>query len=83
MGYFLIAYGNLHGQGGDLVRTVHHVVLGSFFSQIGQCRANIYLDTLSHALAHLHIVLRTHVVLDVGREVVASHLDAVVGHDTA
>ena len=43
----------------------------------------MYLDTLCHTLAHLHIVLAAHVFLYVGGEVVTGNTDGVVAYDTS
>ena len=80
---FLVAHGHLHRHGRDLVRSVHDVVLGCVFAQVGQGGAYVDFDALGHALAHAHVVLAAHVLLDVGGKVVAGHFDGVVGHDAA
>ena len=36
VGYLLIAYRHLHRQGGDAVRSVYHVVLGSLVAKVGK-----------------------------------------------
>ena len=48
----------------------------------GQMLPKMYLDTLSHTLRYLDVVLAAHVLLDVGCEVVTSGTDGVVAHDT-
>ena len=83
VGYLLIAHRHLHGQGGDTVRAVYHIVFRSLVAQVGECRPDGYLDALGHTLRHLDVVLARHVLLDVGRQVVAGRADGVVGHDTA
>ena len=75
--------GHLHGQGGDAVRAVDDVVLGSLVAQVGECRADVNLDALSHTLGDLHVVLAVHIFLDVGVQVVAGHLDTGVGNNPA
>ena len=41
------------------------------------------LDTLSHALRNLHVVLTAHILLDVGCQIVTSDTDGVIAHNTA
>ena len=82
MSDLLIAYRHLHWESRNTVRTVYHEVLRSLVAQVGQGRTHMYLDTLSHTLRYLHVVLAAHVLLDVGCEVVTSGTDGVVAHDT-
>ena len=43
----------------------------------------MYLDTLCHTLTHLHVVLTSHILLDISGEVVTGDTYAVVAHDTS
>ena len=82
VGNFLIAYGNLHRQGRDTVWTMNNVVLGSLIAQVCQGRADSNLDTLSHTLRYLHVVLTGHILLNISGEVVTSGTDRVITYDT-
>ena len=78
----LIAYWNLHWEGCDTVRTMNDEVLWSLLTQVCQGRTYVNLDTLSHTLRNLHVVLTAHVLLDFSGEVVTGCADRVVGNDT-
>ena len=43
----------------------------------------MYLDALGHTFADLHVVLAAHVLLDIGRKVIARDADGVVRHNTS
>ena len=51
--------------------------------KLGEGRSDMNLDHLGCALAYLYIVYTAHVLHDVVGEVVAGHLDTLVGHDAA
>ena len=82
MGNLLIAYGYFHRQCGDTVRTMHHEVFWCIITQIGQGRTHVDLDTLCHTLTDSHIMLTAHILLNISIQVVTSHLDTRVGHNT-
>ena len=82
MGNLLVAYRHLHWQGCDAVRTMHDVIIRSLIAQVCQGRTYVYLDTLSHTLGNLHVVLAIHILLDVGCQIVACHTDRVIRHYT-
>ena len=80
---FLIANGHLHRHGGDTVRAVYYIIIGCLVTQVSQGCTDVNLDALCHTLTDAHVVLSAHVFLNIGGEIVASHLDGVVGNDTA
>ena len=82
MSNLLIAYRHLHRERCDTVRTVNDEVFRSLITQICQGRTHMNLDTLSHTLGNLHVVLAAHILLDVGCQVVTGCTDRVVGYDT-
>lgn len=51
--------------------------------ELGQSRTDVDFDHLGRTLAHLHIVLATHVLLNIARQVVAGYPYRIVRHDTA
>ena len=53
----LIAYRHLHWESGDAVRTVNDEVLRCLVAKLGESRSDVNLDTLSHTLRNLHVVL--------------------------
>ena len=57
------------------------IVLRCILAQVCQRGANMYFDALCHTLADLDVMLTAHILLNVCREVVASHADGVVAHN--
>ena len=78
MGNLLIAYWNFHWEGGDSVRTVNNIVVGTLASQIGQRASHMNFDSFRHALAYFDIVLTSHVFLYFVVEIVAGYFDGIV-----
>ena len=70
MSNLLIAYGNLKRHRCYLVGAVYDIVLWCIIAKIGKRRAHVNFDTLGHTLADAHVVLTTHILLNVGCEVV-------------
>ena len=82
MGNLLIADRHFHGEGCHLVRTVDDEVLRRIL-KLGEGGTHVDLDHLGCALAHLYVVDAAHVLHDIVGEVVACHLDALVGDDAS
>ena len=61
---------------------MYNVILWSLITKIGKSRTYMNLDTLSHTLRNLHIMLTCHILLYVRCKFVTSHTDRVVAHDT-
>ena len=61
---------------------MNHEVLGSILTQIREGRTYSNLDTLSHTLTDLHIVLTVHILLNISCQIISSRTDGVVGNDT-
>ena len=83
MGNFLVAHGHAHRISRDFIGAVHHVVFRCVRAQVGQGCSHVNFDAFGHALAHADVVLAAHILLDVGRKVVAGHFDGVVRNDAS
>ena len=76
----LITNRNLHRKSRNTVRSMHDVILGSFFSKISQRRSHMYLDTFGHSLTHLHIMLTTHILLNISCKIIAGNTNRIIGN---
>ena len=80
---FLITYGHLHGKGCDTVRAMNYIILRSIVAQIGKGCTYMNLDSFSHTLTHLDIVLTSHVFLNISSQDITCNTQAFVSNNTA
>ncbi len=73
---------HIHAAAGHAIGTMHHEILG-WILQLGKHRSHVDLDLLSGTISHFDVVLTTHVILNILREVIAGDLDRLVGDDAA
>ena len=82
MRHLLIAYGYLHRKCRNTIRTMNNIIFGSIFTQFGQCRTDINLDTFCHTFADLYIMLTAHVFLNISSQIITGNADRVIGNYT-
>ncbi len=82
MSHFLITYGNFHRKRSDTIRTVNNIIFRGIIAQLGKRSTYIDLNTLRHTLADFHIVLTTHILLNIGSKIVTSNTDRIIRNNT-
>ena len=80
---FLVADRHLHWHSRDTVRPVYDEIFRRTFAKVRLSSTNIDFDALGHSFADTHVMLTTHVFLNIGRKVIAGHLDAIIRNNTA